>query len=138
VIGLDTNILLRWLLSPAEGDLGSSDAEIERVSAIIQAPGARFHVNPMVVADTAWILEQKLKLTRTDVALVVERLLYSENVEVGSRAEVAAAQAAFAASNANFADCLIAQLNLAAGCSHTLTFDRRASRTLGFRHAGDG
>jgi hypothetical protein len=35
------------------------------------------------------------------------------------------------------ADCVIAQLNLTAGCLHTLTFDREAAGTAGFRHVDD-
>jgi predicted nucleic-acid-binding protein len=137
VIGLDTNILLRWLLLPREGDVGSSDAEIARVSEIILAEGAQFFVNPIVLAETSWILEQKLKLRRPDVSEVLGRLLHSENITVGNDAEVRAAQMQFERSSANFADCLIARLNLAAGCSHTLTFDRKAGRASGFRHVDD-
>ncbi len=137
MIGLDTNILLRWLIQPGEGDVGSSDAEMQRASQIIGADGAQFFINVIVVAETAWILEQKLKLARADVMEVMGRLLHGENITVGNEAEVRAAQMQFEQSSANFADCLIAQLNLSAGCSHTLTFDKRASRTPGFRHVDD-
>ena len=137
MIGLDTNVLLRWLILPDHGDIGSSEAEIARVAAIILGGAAPFFVNTIVIAETAWILEQKLKVSRRDVAEVVDRLLYSENVVVGHEEQVRAAHAQFEASNASFADCLIAQLNLAAGCAHTLTFDRKASRAPGFLHVGD-
>lgn len=137
MIGLDTNILLRWLILPGEGDLGSSDAEMERASQIILTEGAQFFVNAIVIAETAWILEQKLKLARSDVSEVIDRLLHAENITVGNDVAVRAAQMQFEPSSANFADCLIAQLNLAAGCSHTLTFDRKAGRTAGFRHVED-
>lgn len=136
VIGLDTNVLLRWLLTPAHGDIGSSDAEIARVADLILEAGAEFYVNAIVIAETAWILEQKLKVSRADLSETISRLRYAGNIVLGNAAEVGAAQAAFEQSNANFADCLIGQLNLGAGCGHTLTFDRKASRTPGFRHAG--
>jgi predicted nucleic-acid-binding protein len=93
LIGLDTNILLRWLILPAQGDLGSSEAEIARVTEILLDGTARFFVNPIVLAETAWILEQKLKVPRRDVAEVVDRLLYSENVVVGEEDRVRAAPA---------------------------------------------
>jgi predicted nucleic-acid-binding protein len=137
VIGLDTNILLRWLILPEEGDLGSSESEIKQAQAIILQEGAQFFVNTIVLAETAWILEQKLKVARPAISEIVDRILYSVNIVVGDEAEVRAAQGSFEASTANFADCLIAELNLAAGCAHTLTFDRKAARTRGFRHAGD-
>lgn len=138
MIGLDTNVLLRWLLLPEEGEVGSKsaeiEAEIEKVSAIILSPGARFFVNVIVIAEVAWILEQKLRLKRKMVNDVVDRLLYSINITVGNAAQVRAAQLKFMATTANFADCLIAQLNLDAGCRYTLTFDRKAGKGSGFRH----
>jgi predicted nucleic-acid-binding protein len=137
VIGLDTNVLLRWLIPDLESNLGSSEAEIERVSKILLAEGISFFVNSVVIAETAWVLERTLKLARPDVSKVVSHLLYAKNITVGSDAEVRAAQSEFEQSNANLADCLIAQLNLTAGCSHTLTFDRKASRTSGFRHVDE-
>ena len=120
-----------------EGKLGSSESEIERVSKIFLIDGAQFYINPIVLAETAWMLERKLKLARPDVSEVVARLLHAENITVGNDAEVRAAQHQFDRSGANFADCAIAQLNLTAGCSHTLTFDREAARTAGFRHVDE-
>ncbi len=137
MIGLDTNVLLRWLIPDREGKLGSSEAEIERVSKIFLVDGAQFFINVVVIAETAWMLEKKLKLARADVSEVVTRLLHTENITVGNDAEVRAAQHQFDQSGANLADCVIAQLNLTARCSHTLTFDREAARTAGFRHVDE-
>ena len=137
VIGIDTNILLRWLISPLDGDIGSSNEGLQRISQIVTAKNARFFINPIVLAETAWILEQKLKLPRSDISEVLMRLLHAENITVGNDAEVRTAQVQFEQSSVNFADCLIAQLNLAAGCSHTLTFDKKAGRIEGFRHVDD-
>ena len=83
------------------------------------------------------MLEKKLKLGRNDVSEVVTRLLHAENITVDNDAEIRAAQHQFDQSGANLADCMIAQLNLTAGCRHTLTFDREAARTAGFRHVDD-
>ena len=136
MIGLDTNILLRWLISPDQADLSSSDAELERVSQIVNTNNTLF-INAVVIAETAWIMEQKLDLGREAVSEIIGRLLYAENVTLGNDPETRAALVLHASSNIGFADCLIAQINLAAGCSHTLTFDQRAARTTGFRHVDD-
>jgi len=45
---------------------------------------------------------------------------------------VRTALVAFAASSADFADALIGEVNRAAGCSSTATFDRKAARLDGF------
>ena len=137
MIGLDTNVLLRWLIPDREGKLRSSDAEIERVSKIFLVDGAQFFINAVVIAETAWMLEKRLKLARSHVSEVVNRLLLAENITVGNDVEVRAAQREFDQSGANLADCLIAQLNLTAGCLHTLTFDIDAAHTAGFRHVDD-
>lgn len=134
MIGIDTNVLLRWLLYPDEGDIGSSNAEIEAVEKTISAAGERFFVNAIVVAETTWILEQKLKLRRADVCGVVDRLLYSVNVAVGEASAVKEARNIYEASNIGFADCLIGRINRRAGCSHTLTFDKKAARQADFRN----
>jgi predicted nucleic-acid-binding protein len=133
MIGIDTNVLLRWLLYPEEGDVGSSSAEIELVEKTISAKGASFFVNAIVIAETTWILEQKLKLRRANVGAVVDRLLYSENIIVGDASAVREARNVYETSNIGFADCLIARINTTAGCSHTLTFDKKAGRQTGFR-----
>jgi predicted nucleic-acid-binding protein len=134
VIGLDTNILVRWLVSPDQADLASSDAELEHVARIVSAEGASLFINAVVIAETAWIMEKKLDLGRGDVCAVMGRLLFAENITLGNDLEMRAAVQSYASSNIGFADCLIANLNLAAGCAYTLTFDKKASRTAGFRH----
>jgi predicted nucleic-acid-binding protein len=133
MIGIDTNILLRWLVAPDEWDIGSSKSEADLVEKTIMAHGAEFFVNPIVIAETTWILEQKLKVERAAVCEVIDRLLYSANITVAGATAVNAARQIYAASNIGFADCLIASLNREAGCAHTLTFDKKASRQAGFR-----
>ena len=134
MIGLDTNVLLRWLIAPEEWDIGSSKAEVDLVARTILAKGAAFFVNAIVLAETTWILEQKLKLSRGDVCEVVDRLLYSVNITVGDASAVHDARRAYEASNIGFADCLIGRMNLASGCTHTLTFNKKASRSTGYRN----
>lgn len=139
MIGIDTNILLRWLISPDEWNIGSNKAEIEIVEKTIRSKGANFFVNSIVVAETTWILEQKLKLGRAAICEVVDRLLYSVNITIGETSAVSAARQLYESSNIGFADCLISCINRGAGCTHTLTFDRKAARQAGFRdiHAED-
>lgn len=133
MIGIDTNVLLRWLIAPDEWNIGSSQAEVEIVEKTIRAKGAKFFVNSIVVAETTWILEQKLKLGRVVICEVVDRLLYSINIIVGDTNAINDARQIYERSNIGFADCLISCINRAAGCTHTLTFDRKAARHAGFR-----
>ena len=133
MIGIDTNILLRWLIAPDEWDIGSSKAEVALVDKLLSSAGTEFFVNTIVVAETTWILEQKLKLDRATICDVVDRLLYSSNIVVSEANAVSQARQVYEDSNIGFADCLIARINTEAGCSHTLTFDKKAARLAGFR-----
>ena len=101
------------------------------------AEEAALFVNVVVIAETAWIIEKKLELGRDVVSAVISRLLLAENITLGNDLEMRAALLLYTSSNVGFADCLIAKLNLAAGCAHTLTFDKKASRAAGFRHVDD-
>ena len=47
--------------------------------------------------------------------------------------EIDAAIADFEQSSAGFTDCLLARTNVAAGCDHTVTFDRKPAKLAGFK-----
>jgi predicted nucleic-acid-binding protein len=134
MIGLDTNILLRWLIDSDEAGISSSKREIELVSKLLLSEKIKFFVNPIVISETSWILEQKLKLKRHEVGEVIDRLLYAVNIVLGEPEAVKEARSVYEESGAGFADCLLGRMNVRAGCSHTLTFDKKASRSIGFRN----
>ena len=132
MIGLDTNILVRWLLHPDAADLDTSNSEMAIIERTLSQKDASFFVNAIVIAETTWILEQKLRLRRAEVCDVIDRLLYSVNITVGEANTVKEARSLYESSNIGFADCLIAGINRSAGCSYTLTFDKKAGRHAGF------
>jgi predicted nucleic-acid-binding protein len=132
VIGLDTSVLLRWLIddSIAEDDAPSQTALVE--AAILDA-GEVCYVNAVVTAETLWVVGKTLKQPRGVQTEIVERLLHSRNVEVGDRRAVMAALEGFrSGGSGGFVDHMIGALNRAAGCSTTLTFDEAASKSPDF------
>jgi predicted nucleic-acid-binding protein len=134
VIGLDANVLLRWLTGPDQWNTGSNRSELALVERTLSAAGAEFFVNLIVLAETTWMLEQKLKLDRATLCEVIDRMLFSTNIRVDDAVAVGKARSRFEASNVGFADCLIASINSRAGCEYTLTFDKKAGRQAGFRN----
>ena len=70
MIGLDTNIVLRWLV--ADGN----DAAQNRVAlrAIDQAEDTIF-LNDIVIAETGWVLAARYQLSRREIAAGFQRLL---------------------------------------------------------------
>lgn len=137
MIGLDTNVLLRWLISPQEWNIGATKEETELVSKVILSNKFEFFVNPIVIAETIWIVEQKLKLNRREVCEIVDRLLYSVDVVLGQADAVHEARQVYEASNIGFADCLVGRMNVRSGCAYTLTFDKKAGRPTGYQNVRD-
>jgi predicted nucleic-acid-binding protein len=128
MIGLDTNVLLRWLVTD---DIIADDApeQTELVSSVILESGETFFVNHVVLAETIWVLRNRASQSKEVISEIVDQLLRSSNVEVDRPDVVTAAQRSFRNEPGDFADHLIGQINGAAGCSTTLTFDHRASKS---------
>ncbi|GMU21098.1 MAG: hypothetical protein AMXMBFR13_11920 [Phycisphaerae bacterium] len=61
------------------------------------------------------------------MANTIEHILLAEEFEIEQRSLAWAALQDFRNGQADFADCLIARTNSAAGCKKTISFDRRAA-----------
>jgi len=128
VIGLDTNVLLRFLVA--------DDArQTERAHRVIREhchPDAPGYVNHVVLCELIWVLERSYGYPRPAVATVAETLCRSGDFSVQDSDAVREALDAFRASQADFADCLIGVVNRRHGCRNTVTFDREAAKLAGF------
>jgi len=128
VIGLDTNVLLRFLVA-------DDAAQTERAHRVIREhcnPDAPGYVNYVVLCELIWVLERSHGYPRPAVATVVETLCRSSDFSVQESDAVREALDAFRASRADFADCLIDVVNRRNGCRSTVTFDREAAKLAGF------
>jgi len=131
VIGIDTNILLRWLVD--EDVTGPDTAgQMDLVERAVLGGKETCFANSVVVAETLWVLAYPLKQPKSVLLEIVDRLLHSYNVEVSDRAAMARALEAFRSGKAGFVDHLIGELNAAAGCRTTLTFDKSAAKSSRF------
>ena len=128
MIGLDTNVLVRYLAQDDPVQSPEATGIIERVLTE-QNPG---FVGVVTMAETIWVLERAYGLGDRDIAAAVERLLQIGAIVVEQEQEVYAAMIALKDGRGSFADALIGALGARAGCSRTLTFDRKAARLPGF------
>jgi predicted nucleic-acid-binding protein len=131
VIGVDTNILIRYL---TQDDPISSPRANGLIEETLTAANPGF-VNLIVLVETAWVLRRAYRYSCEDVADEVERLLQIESLILDHEDEVFATIVALRRGLGEFADALIAALNSGVGCTHTLTFDRRAARLPGIELA---
>jgi predicted nucleic-acid-binding protein len=123
MIGLDTNLLLRYL---AQDDPIQSPVATEIIERLTREdPG---FISTVAIVETAWVLERHYRYQDEQIARVLEQVLQADVLSVENEREVYAATYALKEGEGSFADALIAGLGAKAGCMHTLTFDRRASR----------
>jgi predicted nucleic-acid-binding protein len=130
MIGLDTNILVRYL---TQDDSVQSPQATEIMERKLSAANPGF-VSVVTMAEIVWVLDRSYGLTARQIAAAVERMLQVDELIVESEQEVFAAMVALQQGLGTFADALIAALGTRAGCNYTLTFDRKALRIPGFRH----
>jgi predicted nucleic-acid-binding protein len=129
MIGLDTNVLVRYVAQDDPVQSAKATTLIESLSA--DAPG---FVAMVSIVEMVWVLQSCYQSSKAEVVAVLETLLSTKELVV-ERAEVVwQALRHFAEAKADFADCLIERCANLAGCEYTLTFDSKAAKTAGMRH----
>ena len=131
MIGLDTNVLVRYL---AQDDPAQSAKATEIIERRLSEANPGF-VSVVAMAEMAWVLERAYGLPTKDVVGAIERTLEADVLVVERDQKVFAAMTALKEGRGSFADALIGALGAAAGCSATLTFDRKALRLPEFEPA---
>ena len=122
--GLDTNVLMRYLLQDDPKQARQVNQIIDRQLSE-QNPGS---VNLATILEIVWVLRSLLKQSPSEIATHLEHLLAADSLEVQNEQQVFEAAFALKRGTGEFEDALIGALNAWAGCSHTLTFDRKTTR----------
>ena len=128
MIGLDTNILVRYL---TQDDPVQSAKAAEIFERRLTEKNLGF-VSVVAMVETVWVLDRAYFLTAQEIATAIERLLQVEVLAIENEQEVFTAMVALKRGRGSFADALIAELGARVGCTRTLTFDRKATRLPGF------
>lgn len=129
MIGLDTNILVRYL---AQDDPVQSAKATEIIEQRLTADDPGF-VSIVAMVETVWVLDRAYGLAPREIATTIERMLQADALVVQDEQEVFSAMVALKKGQGPFSDAVIAALGAKAGCAHTLSFDRKAARLAGFR-----
>jgi len=128
MIGLDTNILIRYLTQDDRAQSAKATQILEH-RLTQNNPG---FVSVVAMVETVWVLDRAYGLTAQEIATAIERLLQVEVLAIENEQEVFSAMVALKQGRGSFADALIAELGARAGCTRTLTFDQKAIRLPGF------
>ena len=129
MIGLDTNVILRYLLQDDPKQTRQANQIVDRKLSQ-ENPG---FISLVTVLEIVWVLRSLLKRNPSQIAAHLENLLVADTLEVQNEQQVFEAIFALRRGTGEFEDALIGALNAWAGCSHTLTFDRKAARLPHFQ-----
>lgn len=128
MLGIDTNVLVRFLVQDDE-------AQFERACRLIErevAAGRPVFVGLLVVLETEWVLRSCYGLGKSEIVATLSALLDANDVCLEDEATLEQALFAWKDGGADFADCLIGARNRRLGCTATASFDHRAAKLPGF------
>lgn len=128
MLGIDTNVLVRFLVRDDEGQFEKARKLIRREI----AAGRRVFVNQLVLMETEWVLRSRYAVPKNQIIEAVSGLLNATDVQFEDEPAIEEALFIWKDSIADFADCLIGAKNRRMGCRATATFDAKASRLPGF------
>jgi predicted nucleic-acid-binding protein len=125
VTGLDTNVLVRYLVRDDPVQAARAARELER--------DEQFFIGAVVLCELVWVLESGYGFNRHEIAEALDRIFTTAQFEIEDKDIAFGALQDFRRSPADFADCVIGRRNRAAGAAETVTFDKTLKGLEGFR-----
>ena len=128
MIGLDTNVLVRYLVKddPAQARIA---AQVIARECTRDDPG---FINRIVLCEIVWVLETAYGYSKETIAGVLEKVFRTSQFHVEDIQTAWTAFRLYQSGKADFADCLLGAVNSRHGCERTVTFDQQAGKLDGF------
>jgi len=125
MIGLDTNVLLRYIVRDDPVQAGIATTFME-ACCTADTPG---FIGNIVLVELIWVPDRGYGYDKNFIITVLKATaeLRLENARLVWQAIIA-----YQAGSAGFADCLLAVINRQFGCKVTYTFDRNTAKNAGF------
>ncbi len=131
MIGLDTNVLVRFLIQDDPEQAAAASAALAQLGEA--EPG---FICREVLVELVWVLERAYRLPRADVARALDGLLETQELVIETADRVAVATDRYRRGGAGFADQMVTLAGQGAGCRETLTFGRKGGALPGMRLLG--
>ena len=128
MIGLDTNILVRFLV---QDDPEQSEKARSLLEKAIDAETPCF-VSDVVLCELVWVLERSYKTRRFDIGRILGHLLRARHLTYTSLERLFAALQSYHTGDGDFADYLIREHACSEGCEMVATFDGDLLEEAGF------
>ena len=128
MIGLDTNILIRYIVRDDLAQVRIADNYIDKLS----KNEVSLFLNNIVLCELAWVLEITYEYNKDQITSVIEKILETSQFAFEDKDIIWLAISAYKKSKSGFADALIGTINKLAGCKKTATFDKKATKLAEF------
>jgi predicted nucleic-acid-binding protein len=129
MIGLDTNVLVRYL---------AADDPAQTRTAVRIIEDARRKEEPLfltvvVLCETVWVLDRSYNRPKEHIISILENILAADLFVVERDDLVRRSLEEYREGKGDFSDYLIGNIARDAGCSEIVTFDRMLSGARGFK-----
>ena len=128
MLGIDTNVLVRYLVRDDEAQFEKASRLIKREIGV----GEAVFVSLPVLLETEWVLRSRYGFKKAEIVDAISGLLDATEIQFEAEAAIEESLNYWKDSTADFADCLIGAHNRRLGCRATATFDAKAARLPAF------
>ncbi|MGE0084347.1 MAG: PIN domain-containing protein [Desulfococcaceae bacterium] len=129
MIGLDTNVLIRYIVQDDEQQSLIATNFIENQCS---AENPAF-INEITLCEIVWVLKRAYHYDKTVILAVLKQLLGIDDVCISSHTEAWAAYSDYKTGTADFSDYFMARINKKFGCQFTFSFDKKACQNENFK-----
>jgi predicted nucleic-acid-binding protein len=129
MIGVDTNVVVRYLVEDDKDQTKRAEALFRRAV----AKGETIFISDVVLCEIVWVLESVYHVQRDEIADLLENLMRAKQVELGDADLAHRALGAYRGGLGDFADYVIRERALAAGCTSLATFEKQLWTEAGFQ-----
>jgi predicted nucleic-acid-binding protein len=126
MIGIDTNVLLRLF------EINENPTQTAAARQAVEEHAPVF-ISATVLVEFAWTLRRAFKLDRAAVHRRLKGVVNATEFVTAFAEETRRAVDLYETGPVDFSDYLLGELNRAAGCETTLTFDQDAAKHSAFR-----
>lgn len=128
MIGLDTNVLVRYIAQDEAKQAARATELIESLSS--DNPG---FVCLVSVVELVWVMQACYAASKEEIVAILGKLLRIQAIQIENSEVVLGALGVYAKSTADFADCLIERSAHNANCVDTMTFDVKSAKSAGMK-----
>lgn len=124
--GVDTNVLVRYLVQDDAAQARKAAAFLERENA------SGFFLGQVVLCELVWVLSFAYGYRKVEIMAVLRQLLRTAQFVIEGPEAVRRAIDRYDQGSGDLSDFLILESALEGGCDSVVTFDRKLHRTPGF------